>query len=742
MAFTGAFTTPARIPTTSYDTALCIIPPRSQGGHVDQLRELYDKAFGRWPAHVNLIYPFVAPENLPRAKQQIQEHFAEHLDQSKPVDVKLGQAGCFAQKNKYTIFLTEDNEKASPSTLQSLRTIALESLGQKTVQSTLHLTVGQSQDSTILSRAFLLEKARLLPALQFGVARLAILIRERVTGSESTDHMRLYDTIDICSGSVSQLDESNYWVQRLPSSVTALGYEEDAQDEMAQREIKPYDQGVQSGSTFHFDEDEYKWAAYSAEDAEIEVEALSVASYNVLIDTEYPPTHDRDPLLISTILSDSAMANILVLQEVSDDFLSYLLSDGEIQRRYPFASHGPPAQPDIGPLPNLRNIVVLSCYPFSWKLVSFYRRHKGAIVAHFPGIAASGSADSQGLVIAGVHLTAGLTDGAVATKRAQMKTLVGYLEQNHDEEPWIVTGDFNLVTSTYTIDAACKNKAITDETANTLVSIETSISDAGLLDAWSVSRVEATDQTRIADAGELFEGEEGATFDPQNNRLAAGTTTTSHDRPQRYDRILVRPKHTLRISRFNHFGLPEIIDDVQVVASDHYGVRTQMRIASGVADNAINTDAVNQPVVQMKRSIVTLSDASAINSVLAVHGMIPDEEQAKQRQDAFSTLQQVILNKPSDAESEQSDIPLVMVPVGSYALGVWTSNSDVDCLCIGTISSKTFFKLARQRLIKAGDTQVRILRKVEASTGTMLELSINGILMDLQYCPAAQVVER
>jgi poly(A) polymerase Pap1 len=85
---------------------------------------------------------------------------------------------------------------------------------------------------------------------------------------------------------------------------------------------------------------------------------------------------------------------------------------------------------------------------------------------------------------------------------------------------------------------------------------------------------------------------------------------------------------------------------------------------------------------------------------------------------------------------------MVVVPVGSYALGVWTSDSDIDCLCVGTISSKTFFKLARQRLVKAEGRGVRIMRKVEASTGTMLELSVNGVAMDLQYCPAARVVER
>ncbi|KAJ5060576.1 Poly(A) polymerase type 3 [Bipolaris maydis] len=657
---------PARMSTTSYDTALCIIPPRSQCGYVDQLRELYDKAFGRWPAHINLVYPFVAPEQLPRAQKQIQDYLAMRLDQSKPINVELTQAGYFKQKNRCTMFLSEERVKHdngdANANLESLRKLALEAIGQPPPRSTLHLTLGQSEDNTVFAREYLLDKAKLIPHLQFSVGSLAILVRERTTGSDLTDCMRLFATIDICSSdAVPRPDSPNYWVRSFPSNVTSL-QSEDTQDEIAQQE---HSQGVQPGSTYYFDEDEYKWSIYAAEEhEEIELETLTVASYNVLIDSEYPPTHDRDSLLVVNILSDPAMADILVLQEISDAFLSYMLGDSEIQRRYPFVSHGPPEQPDIGPLPSLRNIVVLSRYPFSWKSVPFYRKHKGAI-------------------------------------------------------------------------------AITEETASTLSSIETSISDAGLFDAWAVARIEGTDQTSTTDVGELHEGEESATFDPQNNRLAAGTTTTSHDRPQRYDRILFRPNNTLHVIRFNQFGQPETINGVQVVASDHYGIRARLKIGhGGTIDSAMDTDSSNLPSVQLKRAIATLTDSSDMSSALEVHGMIPNDEQTTQRQEAFALLQRIVSDTSEDAETGQSGIPLVIVPVGSYALGVWTSSSDIDCLCIGSISSKTFFKLARQRLVKAGNPQVRILRKVEAATGTMLELSINGILMDLQYCPAAQVVER
>lgn len=122
--------------------------------------------------------------------------------------------------------------------------------------------------------------------------------------------------------------------------------------------------------------------------------------------------------------------------------------------------------------------------------------------------------------------------------------------------------------------------------------------------------------------------------------------------------------------------------------------------------------------------------------------MFLTEEERSRRQAAFHLLSEVVIGGSHVGSSTAADIPLVVVTVGSHALGVDTSDSDIDCLCIGTISSKTFFKLARQRLQKAESQGIRILRKVEASTGTMLELSVGGVPMDLQYCPAARVIER
>jgi hypothetical protein len=728
-----------KIPINSQDTALCIIPPNVMSGDIERLRELYDKAYGKWPAHINLIYPFVTPENLSRAQAQIKAHFESKIDSNEPQMVALSETGMFKHRSNSTVFLQESRTQ-STGCMALLRSMALEALGQKPTPSNLHLTIGQSEDNTLFSQQFLLGKAQLLPVLEFPIGALAVLVRERVPRSDAVQRMKLWGTIDITySESVWRPSTPEYWI-RPPR----LEVQKRDQSEPRHANVTGLSRDMQSGPTYHYDAHERRWVmCKGTEQEDTNPTAVTVSSYNVLIDSEYPPTRDRDSFLVRTIMSSAAAADILVLQEISDDFLSHILCNPEIQEQYPYTSHGPPSQPDIGPLSSLRNIIILSRWHFSWTFLPFHQRHKGALVANFGNIAHSKSLEPRDLVVAGVHLSAGLTDSTVSAKKLQLQTLTAYLEQTHGADSWIVAGDLNLVTSTYTINTALKEKLISEDTVTALSQIETAFNDAGLVDTWTAAHLEATDDIVPHTYDELYEGEEGATFDPRNNILAAISSETSSGRPQRYDRVLVRSQDTLRTVRCNQFGLPENVDGAYVVASDHSGIRSTLEVLKTSTTNSTEQHGREQRTAfECKRACRALSNLPDLSSVLTARGMFPTEEEEHQRATALSLLRRIVLGSSDDDNSAMSDIPMVIVPVGSYALGVWTTESDIDCLCIGTISSKTFFKLARQRLAKAQDQGVRVLRKVEANTGTMLELSINGVAMDLQYCPAARVVER
>lgn len=731
----GVQQTPASytIPVTSYDTALCVLPPVEQCEHVNSLRELYDKAYGRWPAHINLIYPFVAPERLREAQHQIQAQIERNLDTSTAKRIKLDSAGLFRQRHNSTAILQE-SRGSSDGSLNSLRSLALQALGHKPSRHTFHLTAGQTEDNSMASLEFLISKVRLLPTLEFNVGSLIILVRERTSGEKTANRMRLWGSIDLCSSSApDSVIMSEYWLSE--TLVCEAGEDENLEETDAADSATAFNRAVQPGKTFHFDVSSSAWIqAAPSLPPTVQPTSLTVSSYNVLVDSEYPPARDRDPLLISSLLSEAARADVVVMQEVSDDFLSSLLNNVEIQRQYPFTSHGPPSQPDIGPLPSLRNVVVISKWSFNWQLVPFHRRHKGALVAVFDSITSCGS-----LAVAGIHLTCGLTDGSVAAKKVQVHNLLTHLTRQYNNSPWIITGDFNLATSRYTIDGALKSKSITAQTGHTLAAIEERLAADGILDAWSSTRDDQRLSKHQLDEEELFDGEEGATFDPRNNVLAAATSGTSQNRPQRYDRILFRPLGSLQATAFNMFGLPAEIASESAVPSDHYGVRASLQISKPVEElTPDHREMLKELNVEVQH--VPHLKSHAMDSTLRQYCMFLTVEESLKRQAAFDLLKEVVIGDSRTGGA--ADIPLVMVSVGSFAMNVDTSASDIDCLCIGSVSSKTFFKLARQRLQKAEGQGIRILRKVEAGTGTMLELSVNGVPMDLQYCPAARVAER
>ncbi|KAF2122011.1 hypothetical protein BDV96DRAFT_562792 [Lophiotrema nucula] len=726
----------ASIATTSYETALCIIPPQHQCQHIDNLRSLYDKGYSKWPPHINLLYPFVAPEQLPGAKEKIESALAS-LPYQQSLDVTLDTAGCFKHKASYTIWIGESDDSGS---LENLRLSTLKALGHRSTRCNFHLTIGQSEDASESAREFLLSKARLIPGLKFPTERLAILVRERIPGADSSaNRMRLWGTVNIPKQSATVISPlSEFWIEQGGKTVDSDS-DSEADEANGPTTVPVFSRQIQPGTTYTFNPATQSWKQWVHSGSAAPVPAsLTVSSYNVLIDSEYPPARDRDPHVRDAILSQAALADILVLQEVSDDFLSYLLTDPELQECYPFTSHGPPEQVDIGPLPSLRNVVVLSKWSFSWEFVPFHRRHKGAVVATFGSVVGS-----TPLVVAGVHLTCGLTDGSVAAKKVQAQNLKNHLSRHYPSDPWIVAGDFNIATSSYTIETALKNKSISHQTVKTLASIETLMSEAGLLDTWCIARVEAADRSANFDGDDLFDGEEGATFNPRENELAAATSGTSNNRPQRYDRILIRPKGALRVIKFNQFGRPTTVNGVDQVPSDHWGIRATMAVVTESSGKlASGADALEQHMLNPKQASASLSNTDLLTSTLVAHDMFPSDNEIQSRRAAFDLIEDVLLGPTDGQASSASDVPLIITTVGSYALGVWTSASDIDCLCVGSISSKTFFKLARQRLLRAESRGIRLLRKVEAHSGTMFELSVNGVSVDLQYCPAARVAER
>ncbi|KAH8160407.1 hypothetical protein CIB48_g7840 [Xylaria polymorpha] len=725
------------VPIDSYDTALCIIPPKRFWPTFDRLRSLYDKASEKWPPHINLVYPFVRVEDLPKASALLASKMSDATSPLDDIKICLNAANVFPHRRDNTIFIY-DNKKERTSRLNTLRQIAFTATGCTSAkQYRMHMTIGQSEDVNSSSHKFLLEKASLLPSVEWTVDKLYILIRKRMEiDGDAFSQMRA----DLSEN----LNEDGLLI-RTPDGISK------APREGSSLVNHPY--------TFA---NEGKWVLYQhpSTDAprESNLSSLTIASYNVLAEFKYPPSKARYPLIIQNILQHAILADVLVLQEVTDDFLSFICQNDDIRKHYRFVSSGPPDQDDIEPLPSHLNVVVFSRWAFSWSWLPFYRRHKGSIIAKFADI---GRQDGSGFIpaiLSTVHLTCGLTDGSVSSKKLELQTLIAHLSQYYPQNPWILAGDFNITTSSYTIEAAFKKNAISSQTVVYLKGLENALAKAGLVDTWTSARVQYGDlmdsEQDFERQTETFEGEQGATFDPTVNDLAAEIVGNGfNNRPQRYDRILVkgedflvtgftmfgrRPDHLHKNTMRNENDLDSTNKKLSY-ASDHWGVRCSLKINQPGDDvSCENTFKVSVPV-DIKPAPSSLDNVSELKSRLDELGIFPSEADATKRKAALELLKDVVLE--SDTDSARGKPTFVLVPVGSYGLGVWAASSDIDCLCIGPISAKTFFTLVTQRLRKAEDRGIKLRRRVNAHSGTMLELEVLDVKMDLQYCPSTIIAD-
>ncbi|KAL6881525.1 hypothetical protein J3F83DRAFT_61440 [Trichoderma novae-zelandiae] len=718
----------------SHDTALCLIPPPQLWDPVNALRSLNDEKFTKWPPHVTLVYPFVMPEALPEVAEALcRSHIGPQDDD---IFISLEEPGVFSHRRRSRTVFIRPNSGPEASRLSDLRDRIHRFLGwPKGRDYQPHMTLAQSEDDTTSWHQFLLEKARLLTPLKWRNHQLAIMIRDPASSNcaGASRPMRLWGYIDLSSQSLVRDSAALAATPNLPVDASLP---------------RPQATFCYKGANESWEPFTDPMAATAAEPTLLT--HLVIASYNVLAEFDWPPSSSRYPALIGNILSERASADILVLQEVTDHFLSFLLEDTNIRSHYPYTTHGPPHQHGLGPLPSHSNLVVLSKLPFQWEYLPGAKNHKGFEILQFPTVRIGEPSDSPSLplVLAACHLSKGLTDAALAAKRDEMETLVQHLDSSFPQHPWVIAGDFNLASSSRTIDGALEMGEITEKGLEYLREIEATLSKAGLQDAWMTSRVgpgESSSTTGTHESVlELYEGEQGASFDPMSNPLAAASSGVDGARPQRYDRILVTKSAPLKPRGFNMFG--HIMDANEHVsqgpASDHWGIRCLL-VASSHNVDAAAPSKYNMRAITLHKAALPLGGFEELRDSLVCSGQFPAAADAESRNEAIALLQTTLSEKDAESgdNSTRSQVQLILIPVGSFGLGVWTSSSDIDCLCVGNISSRTFFALAIQKLRKASANGIKILRRVMANTGTMLELEVRGIKFDLQYCSAAAIAQ-
>ncbi|RDA95550.1 hypothetical protein CP533_1220 [Ophiocordyceps camponoti-saundersi (nom. inval.)] len=442
---------------------------------------------------------------------------------------------------------------------------------------------------------------------------------------------------------------------------------------------------VVSQETYHYSNG--LWAATppqsSRHDSLIqEPEQFNLATYNV---SDVSPDPSRYDAFVSSMLSPKAVADVLVLQAVERDFLCLLLGHADLSSRYRYCTH----RLDDG---SLTSIVVLSRLQFAWNRVLVEEKDKDIMA-----------------VLEFSQFRPSLTLVCCCLRGSETHQLLRYLATHHDNHLYIIAGHFSTEIT---------NQGVPDGRIDSL------FRQAGLQDSWLLCRLSRGEssslESRLPPAADLYEGEEASTFNPLPQQQ--GVNDQQNIRPRRCGRILLGRNLAFRPSGFNMFGqLPPCI-------SRHRGIRCLFLRAE-------NMEAMEMSSPKVQRSMQTTDE---LKSTLARHGRLPTRSQDQQRHESLRLLERILLGSEPDNSMTKSPRILV-IPIGSFGLGVWMSTSQLDCLCIGTMSHDIFFTIATQRLKAAGVSNLR--RVKSAVEKTKLELHIEGIRFNLGYCVAPSIVE-
>jgi endonuclease/exonuclease/phosphatase family metal-dependent hydrolase len=464
---------------------------------------------------------------------------------------------------------------------------------------------------------------------------------------------------------------------------------------------------ARSPPTYFFNSDTSAWISQSPSMTDTTLSSLTVATLNVLHD----PSIDLTPrlsALVNALLSTSA--DILCLQEVTDTALPLLLESPPIRARWPWCSRAPDTV-----FESERNIILLARegFAFEWKRVELGGgHHKACLVARLVRPLAS---SSSSIVLTGVHLSAGRTPTARDKRKAELDMLVSYLHTHHPADEWIVLGDVN----------------------------------------WPASQGDFPHADVLADVWEGVDVK-GATYDPTTNPLAAITAREGFRDPERYDRVYVKRGSRLCVQPggFALFGFP---GEDGVVGSDHWGISVDLQVVemqSFQKGEEAKTPMFTFPFQLIKTSLTD----DELHEVCTERGYIPSKSQDEVFRDVADVLRDFFThvpsahdddNSPTDddgnqtASSHLSVVRFIASPVGSFAFGCHTASSDIDCMVVGNVSAKTFWILVRRKIRASGNRgRVRLRRFVKDAQVQVMELAVSDVKVDLQYCPATNLVER
>ncbi len=309
------------------------------------------------------------------------------------------------------------------------------------------------------------------------------------------------------------------------------------------------------------------WQPIDQPSGEATIGALTIASFNVLCDSEallrsadrYEQeriqTAQRLPAIVEHLRRCDA--DIIALHEATPPLLEVLLQQDWVRS---YAISESPEGQTLKPY----GLLLLSRLPFT--LVEHqYSAHKRVLVGTW-------QINGRSLHLAVVHLTSNRAHNALEVRAHQRSVLLEYLKTLPGDS--FIVGDFN---------------SRGDEQ-------EEELSQSGFVDIWTL----------------LQHQDAGYTFDPERNPLAALMSLSGE--AARFDRILLRGENGRWMPRSMELFAEEPVADTQgtLYPSDHFGIRA-------VLDCSTPTTASLQAVPPVYRSaVVVMPSAEVLPAIQAI----------------------------------------------------------------------------------------------------------------------------
>ena len=151
-------------------TALTLLVPTNEHiAKINEIRSVDDRAYHRWPPHINILFPFDTVENFP----DIAKTLSEKLSGFGAIELDCNSLGYFAQGKNITVHL-KPSDTARLCELFKQVTEALPTIAHNDFVP--HLTIGQFKKSD--REEVMNELAKWLgTGIKFTVTKLSLLSR-------------------------------------------------------------------------------------------------------------------------------------------------------------------------------------------------------------------------------------------------------------------------------------------------------------------------------------------------------------------------------------------------------------------------------------------------------------------------------------------------------------------------------------------------------------------------------------